>query len=198
MERDAISILPSPLAGEGSGGLASGSELSRSRMGGSVPGGHAIAGGDKERQIFADRLGAATPPFPPFPRKGGRSRPSNGFLQRLLWLSASGALSAAVPAAAGEPLEKQFYDYFTASCEKAMKAEWTAQKLDPDNPAAHAVMVKYCSCTSQSVVSYLNAGEIIAFAVNPEQEPAAGKMKPHFLDCQERARKVGSNLTGGG
>ena len=37
-----------------------------------------------------------------------------------------------------------------------------------------------------------------AFATNPEQEPAASKMKPHFLDCQERARKVGSNLTGGG
>ena len=105
---------------------------------------------------------------------------------------------AAIPASAAEPLEKQFYDYFTASCEKAMKAEWEAQKLDVNNPAAHAVMVKYCSCTSQSVVSYLNAAEIIAFATNPEQEPAASKMKPHFLDCQERARKVGSNLTGGG
>jgi hypothetical protein len=101
------------------------------------------------------------------------------------------------PASAAEPLEKQFYDYFTASCENAMKAEWAAQNLDPDNPAAHAVMVKYCSCTSQAVVSYLNAEEIISFAVNPEQEPAAGKMKPHFLECQERARKVGSNLTGG-
>jgi hypothetical protein len=101
-------------------------------------------------------------------------------------------------ASANEPLEKQFYDYFTASCEKAMKAEWAAQNLDANNPAAHAVMVKYCSCTSQSVVSYLNAAEIIAFATNPEQEPAASKMKPHFLDCQERARKVGSNLTGGG
>jgi hypothetical protein len=105
---------------------------------------------------------------------------------------------AASPASANEPLEKQFYDYFTAGCEKAMKAEWEAQKLDANNPAAHAVMVKYCSCTSQAVVSYLNAGEIIAFATNPEQEPAASKMKPHFLDCQERARKVGSNLTGGG
>jgi hypothetical protein len=104
---------------------------------------------------------------------------------------------AAAPASAAEPLEKQFYDYFTATCEKAMKAEWAAQNLDADNPAAHAVMVKYCSCTSQSVVSYLSAEEIIAFAVNPEQEPAASKMKPHFVDCQERARKVGSNMTGG-
>lgn len=101
-------------------------------------------------------------------------------------------------AAANEPLEKQFFDYFTASCEKAMQEEWKAQNLDPDNPAAHAVMVKYCSCTSQAVVSDLSAEEIIAFAVNPEAEPAAGKMKPHFVECQERARKVGSNLTGGG
>jgi hypothetical protein len=99
---------------------------------------------------------------------------------------------------AQEPLEKQFYDYFTAQCEKAMKDEWAAQNLDPDNPAAHAVMVKYCSCTSQSVVSYLTAEEIIAFAVNPDAEPAASKMTPHFVECQERARKVGSNLTGGG
>jgi hypothetical protein len=118
---------------------------------------------------------------------------------RRLWLFAAVAASClSLSASATEPLEKQFYDYFTASCEKAMKAEWAAQNLDPDNPAAHAVMVKYCSCTSQAVVSYLNAGEIIAFATNPEQEPAAGKMKPHFLECQERARKVGSNLTGGG
>ena len=109
-----------------------------------------------------------------------------------------GTAICAANSTANEPLEKQFYDYFTAACEKAMKAEWTAKNLDPNNPAAHAVMVKYCSCTSQSVVSYLNAEEIIAFATNPEQEPAASKMKPHFVDCQERARKVGSNLTGGG
>lgn len=119
---------------------------------------------------------------------------------RFIGLSVSlavGLYSVAFPASAAEPLEKQFYDYFTATCEQAMQAEWAAQNLDPDNPAAHAVMVKYCSCTSQAVVSYLNAEEIISFAVNPEQEPAAGKMKPHFLECQERARKVGSNLTGG-
>jgi hypothetical protein len=51
-------------------------------------------------------------------------------------------------------------------------------------------MVKYCSCTSQAVVSNLTAEEIIAFAISPEQEPAAGKMKPHFLECQERARHL--------
>jgi hypothetical protein len=50
-------------------------------------------------------------------------------------------------------------------------------------------MVKYCACTSQAVVSYLDAEEIISFATNPEQEPAASKMRPHFVECQERARK---------
>jgi hypothetical protein len=99
------------------------------------------------------------------------------------------ALLCAPPAAAGEPLEKQFFDYFTQRCESAMEAEWKAANLDPANPEAHAVMVKYCTCTSQAVVSYLAAEEIISFATNPEQEPAAGKMRPHFVDCQERARK---------
>jgi len=116
-------------------------------------------------------------------------RPSLGVTAyRLLLIFAVSC--AAIPASAAEPLEKQFYDYFTATCEKAMKAEWAAQNLDPDNPAAHTVMVKYCSCTSQSVVSYLSAEEIIAFAVNPEQEPTAAKMRPHFVECQERARKI--------
>lgn len=96
----------------------------------------------------------------------------------------------AAPAAANEPLEKQFFDYFTQRCEAAMEAEWRAANLDPENPEANAVMVKYCACTSQAVVSFLSAEEIIAFANNPEQEPAAGKMRPHFTSCQERVRKV--------
>ena len=99
-------------------------------------------------------------------------------------------LACATPAVANEPLEKQFFDYFTASCESAMKEEWTAQNRDPNNPALQSVMVKYCSCTSQAVVSNLTAEEIIAFAISPEQEPTASKMKPHFLECQERARKL--------
>jgi hypothetical protein len=111
-------------------------------------------------------------------------------------LIAACCLGGAVQAA--EPLEKQFYDYFTATCETAMQAEWKAQNLDPNNPAATAVVRKYCSCTSQAAVSYLTAEEIISFAVNPEAEPAAGKMKPHFLECQERARKVGTAIDGGG
>jgi len=93
-------------------------------------------------------------------------------------------------ASANEPLEKQFFDYFAQSCQRAMEAEWTAANLDPSNPEAHGVMVKYCTCTSQAVVSFLSAEEIISFAGNPEQEPAASKMRPHFVECQERARKV--------
>ena len=98
-------------------------------------------------------------------------------------------LTGAASASAGDPLEKQFFDYFTQRCEAAMEAEWKAANLDPANPEAHEVMTKYCTCTSQAVVSFLSAEEIIAFATNPEQEPAASKMRPHFVDCQERARK---------
>lgn len=104
---------------------------------------------------------------------------------------AFGVMTAcATAASANEPLEKQFFDYFAQRCERAMEAEWTAANLDPSNPAAHGVMVKYCTCTSQAVVSFLSAEEIISFAGNPEQEPAAGKMRPHFVECQEWARKV--------
>jgi hypothetical protein len=99
-------------------------------------------------------------------------------------------LTGATSALAGDPLEKQFFDYFTQRCEAAMAAEWKAANLDPSNPEAREVMAKYCTCTSQAVVSFLGAEEIIAFATNPEQEPAASKMRPHFVECQERARKV--------
>jgi hypothetical protein len=98
-------------------------------------------------------------------------------------------LTGATSASASDPLEKQFFDYFTQRCEAAMEAEWKAANLDPANPELHEVMNKYCTCTSQAVVSYLGAEEIIAFATNPEQEPAASKMRPHFVDCQQRARK---------
>lgn len=99
-------------------------------------------------------------------------------------------LVAAASALAADPLEKQFFDYFTLRCEAAMEAEWNAANLDPENPEAHAVMTKYCACTSQAVVSFLTAEEIITFATDPEKEPAAGKMRPHFVSCQERVRNA--------
>jgi hypothetical protein len=98
-------------------------------------------------------------------------------------------LLCTVPAGADEPLEKQFFDYFTQRCEAALQAEWRAADLDPDSPEAQQVMGRYCACTSQAVVSFLTAEEIIAFANNPEEEPAASKMRPHFEQCQVRARR---------
>jgi hypothetical protein len=98
-------------------------------------------------------------------------------------------LLCVMPATANEPLEKQFFDYFARRCETALAAEWKAANLDPNNPEARGVLGKYCACTSQAAVSFLTAEEIVAFANNPEQEPAAGKMRPHFQQCQERARK---------
>jgi hypothetical protein len=99
------------------------------------------------------------------------------------------AMLCAAPAAADEPLEKQFFDYFSQRCEAGMQAEWRDANLDLENPLAKAMMAKYCACTSQAVVSFLTAEEIIAFANNPEQDPAGSKMRPHFLQCEERARQ---------
>jgi len=107
-------------------------------------------------------------------------------------------VAVANAALASEPLEKQFFDYFTQRCESAMEAEWKAANLDPSNPEAHEVMVKYCACTSQAVVSYLGAEEIISFASNPDREPAASKMRPRFIECQERARKKAGGQEGSG
>ena len=45
-------------------------------------------------------------------------------------------LTGATSASAADPLEKQFFDYFTQRCEVAMEAEWKAAKLDPANPEA--------------------------------------------------------------
>jgi hypothetical protein len=107
------------------------------------------------------------------------------------------ALVGASAASADEPLEKQFFDYFRHRCERAMEAEWSAANLDPANPEVQGVIVKYCACTSQAVVSFLNAEEIISFAGNPEKEPAASKMRPYFIKCQDRVRKGAGDAEGG-
>lgn len=82
------------------------------------------------------------------------------------------------------PLEKQFFDYFNGQCVTALEtqAKSKGKKLDVGNLGES--IHNYCGCTSQAVVSYLSAEEIIAFAVNPEAEPAASKMKPYFESCQ--------------
>lgn len=81
------------------------------------------------------------------------------------------------------PLEKQFFDYFAKQCSDGLAAEATSMNMDPSQPAVAEGINRYCSCTSQAVVSRLDAGEIIAFANDPSKEPAASKMKPYFAQC---------------
>jgi hypothetical protein len=108
-------------------------------------------------------------------------------MMRKIVLVAALLAAFASPSLADElrpPLEKQFFDYFTGQCVNALEVQAKAKgkRLDSGNLADN--ISAYCKCTSQAVVSYLSAEEIIAFAVNPESEPAASKMKPHFAGCQ--------------
>ncbi len=83
------------------------------------------------------------------------------------------------------PLEKQFFDYFARQCTAGMNAEIVSTGKNSKDAKVASGIEKYCSCTSQAVVSYLSAEEIISFAQNPEKEPAASKMRPYFAKkCQ--------------
>lgn len=83
------------------------------------------------------------------------------------------------------PLEKQFFNYFSDRCTGGMNAEIAASGKNPKDVKVAKAVQQYCSCTSQAVVSYLSAEEIISFAINPEKEPAASKMRPYFAKkCQ--------------
>jgi len=101
-------------------------------------------------------------------------------------------ISPAVAEDLRPPLEKQFFDYFTGQCIFALEtqAKSKGKKLDQGGLAEN--IGNYCKCTSQAVVSYLSAEEIISFAINPEKEPAASKMKPYFAACQ--GKSSGSSL----
>ena len=90
------------------------------------------------------------------------------------------------------PLEKQFFDYFNDRCEMGMNAEIKATGKNPQDSMIADAVNRYCACTAQAIVSYLSAGEIIAFANNPEEEPAASKMKPYFVGCHGKGN--GSSL----
>lgn len=90
------------------------------------------------------------------------------------------------PAAADNlrpPLEKQFFDYFNNQCVTALETQAKARGKKLDQNKLGENINGYCACTSQAVVSYLDAEEIISFAVNPEKEPASSKMKPYFEQC---------------
>lgn len=116
-------------------------------------------------------------------------------MMRKLSMIAAFTAALVTPAFADDlrpPLEKQFFDYFAGQCVFALETQAKAKgkKLDQGDLAEN--IGNYCKCTSQAVVSYLNAEEIIAFAVNPEKEPAASKMKPYFAACQGKSN--GSSL----
>ena len=106
---------------------------------------------------------------------------------RLILLSVALFSGLVFPSQAEElrpPLEKQFFDYFAGECKGALETQAKAQgkRLDQGNVAEG--IANFCACTSQAIVSHLNAGEIIAFATNPEAEPGASKLSPHFEKCK--------------
>jgi hypothetical protein len=106
---------------------------------------------------------------------------------RRVFSSAALLAAIALPVRAEElrpPLEKQFFDYFAGQCKGALETQAKSQGKRLDQGNLGESIENYCACTSQAVVSYLSAGEIIAFANDPEKEPAASKMKPHFAKCQ--------------
>lgn len=104
-----------------------------------------------------------------------------------LLLSAAILVAGTLSAKADElrpPLEKQFFDYFAGQCQSALETQAKSRGKKLDQGGLGDSIEKYCACTSQAVVSHLSAGEIIAFANNPESEPGASKMKPLFAQCQ--------------
>lgn len=88
------------------------------------------------------------------------------------------------------PLEKQFFDFFRAQCVVGLEAEAISMNMDPTQENVAASIAGYCACTAQAVVSHLTAEEIISFGVNPEKEPAAGKMRPYFEQCHGKSATV--------
>jgi hypothetical protein len=85
------------------------------------------------------------------------------------------------------PLEKQFFDYFSGQCVSALENQAKSKGKKLDQGDLEKNIDNYCKCTSQAVVSYLDAEEIIAFAIDPEKDPAASKMKPYFASCQGKS-----------
>ena len=82
------------------------------------------------------------------------------------------------------PLEKQFFDFFAEECVAGMEADAKTMNLDDSQPAIKEGIDRYCSCTSQAVVSYLDPKEIISFANDATNDPVATKMKPYFDRCK--------------
>lgn len=87
------------------------------------------------------------------------------------------------------PLEKQFFDYFNDRCVAGLRIEAQKSGKNPEEPAIQKTIGGYCACTSQAVVSFLGAEEIVIFAIDPTKSPVAGKMQPYFQDCKDKSRQ---------
>lgn len=96
------------------------------------------------------------------------------------------------PAVADEhvPLERQFFDFLNGRCAQSMNQQLQQQGKDPGEARYRTGIDTYCGCTAQAVVSWLSAEEILQFANDPEQEPAAGKMRPYFFACRDKAKQA--------
>jgi hypothetical protein len=105
-------------------------------------------------------------------------------MRRLIWglVFAAASVTSACADELRPPLEKQFFDYFVGRCTGGMNAEVAASGKDPNDSRVVKFIEQYCGCTSQAIVSYLSAEEIISFANDPEKEPASSKMRPYFAE----------------
>lgn len=102
----------------------------------------------------------------------------------------AGLVSSPVVADDHVPLDRQFFDFFNGRCTQSMNQQLQEQGKDPTTARYHTGIETYCSCTAQAVVSELTAEEILQFATNPEQEPAAGKMRAHFFSCRDKVQQA--------
>lgn len=88
------------------------------------------------------------------------------------------------------PLEKQFFDYFNDRCVAGLRIEAEKAGKNPDDTPIQKTIGSYCSCTSQAVVSFLGAEEIVIFAIDPAKPEVAAKMQPYFQSCKEKSRQA--------
>ena len=87
------------------------------------------------------------------------------------------------------PLEKQFFDYFNERCVAGLKIEAEKAGKNPDDAPIQKTIGGYCACTSQAVVSFLDAEEIVIFAIDPSKPQVASKMQPYFQGCKDKSRQ---------
>lgn len=88
------------------------------------------------------------------------------------------------------PLEKQFFDYFNDRCVAGLRIEAEKAGKNPEDAAIQKTIGGYCACTSQAVVSFLGAEEIVIFAIDPAKPQVAAKMQPYFQDCKDKSRQA--------